>query len=209
MRAEGDPVRLGDQVVFESIKTHGQYLHVSLLTHPETEPDVGCCEVNLSVTQSAFTILGHRSHEDTKATALRGGDVIQLFHKEISAYVCAEGLYVREAPIENVHLRKRTFDTAKPHSLLPPTSGVGYWQVEFAAFPLSGNPIPWESAIRLKHVSTKMYLYFSANSSGQYIAGLTSDRRMDTVFSIVAVAKNGDNVEMDSYARLQHRQTGI
>jgi inositol 1,4,5-triphosphate receptor type 1 len=98
VRAEGDPIRVNDQIVFESIKTSGQYLHSSLLPHPETEPDAGYHEINVSVTQTAYTVLAHQSHKLTELDDLKGGDVIQLYHKEVSAYVCAEGIYTRDTP---------------------------------------------------------------------------------------------------------------
>ena len=48
--------------------------------------------------QTAYTVLAHQSHMLTKLADLKGGDVIQLYHKEVSGYVCAEGIYTRDKP---------------------------------------------------------------------------------------------------------------
>jgi inositol 1,4,5-triphosphate receptor type 1 len=113
----------------ESIKTRGQFLHTSLQPHPASEPDAGCFEVNVSVTQSAYTIVGHASYSLAESSFFRGGDIVQLFHKEMSAYVCAEGSPSTPKPVEDIHLRRRPIDITKPRTLVPPTSCVSYWQV--------------------------------------------------------------------------------
>jgi hypothetical protein len=51
VRAEGDPVRIEDQVTLEAMSTPGQFLHSSLSTLRDRS---GVHEVNMSVTKSAY-----------------------------------------------------------------------------------------------------------------------------------------------------------
>lgn len=80
VRAEGDNVRLGDQVVLESVKTMGEYLHAGQGLIASDMPDAGCHEINLSVMQTSFTINPY-AKPVTKPNVVYAGDVIQLFHK--------------------------------------------------------------------------------------------------------------------------------
>ena len=71
----------------------------------------------------------------------------------------------------------RPLDMSKPHKMLLPTSGIGYWQVEIAEWPLSGDVVVWETPLRLRHLATQMYLCFKPDESvsGGYKAVLTCD----------------------------------
>ena len=123
VRAEGDRVRMNDQIVLESVETPGQYLHTSTLPYQHLHPDSGCHEVNLSVQRTAIVIYPHISITDDKTGYIRGGTVIQLLHKEIGAYLAAEGSVVG-GPLEDIHLRVRLPDPARPSRAHPPTSAV-------------------------------------------------------------------------------------
>jgi len=105
----------------------------------------------------------------------------------------------------------RPLDLSKPHKMLPPTSGVGYWQVEMAEWPLSGDVVVWETPLRLRHLATQMYLCFKPDEtvSGGYKATLTRDGGDESaVFRIVPVIRQSDAIAVDSYGRLQHVATG-
>ncbi|CAL1535481.1 unnamed protein product, partial [Lymnaea stagnalis] len=58
-----------------------------------------------------------------------GGSVIRLFHKELEAYLVAEGLFDDDVT-EDVHFRIRVMDQHKPRTLSPPSSGNTFWQIE-------------------------------------------------------------------------------
>ena len=81
VRAEGDPIRGNDQVVVESIESVGQYWHASAQPYQELHPDANNHEINLSVQKSAFVVCMHASINETKPGFMKGGSVIQLFHK--------------------------------------------------------------------------------------------------------------------------------
>ena len=68
-------------------------------------------------------IYPHISITDDKAGYIRGGTVIQLLHKEIGAYLAAEGSVVG-GPLEDIHLRVRQPDPSRPSRAYPPTSAV-------------------------------------------------------------------------------------
>lgn len=123
VRAEGEPIRVLDQVIFESVKTLGQYIHICKETIPDSFVDGGQKEVNLAVAPSAFSVDLHCAASEFNEDILKGGDTIQLFHKEVSAYVAAEGVFSEE-PTEDVHLRIRLPDPRRPSRLLEPTSAV-------------------------------------------------------------------------------------
>ena len=81
VRAEGDPIRGNDQVVIESVESVGQYWHASTLPLQELHPSAANHEINLSVNKSAFVMVLHASIMDHKPGCMKGGSVIQLFHK--------------------------------------------------------------------------------------------------------------------------------
>lgn len=94
-------------------------------------------EVNVSVKTTALKIIPHRRpaspDPETQFKVLSAGTYVQLFHKEMSAYLAAEGSSFKfgqddsaeQADVrENVHLRVREPDPRRPHRLLPPTSAV-------------------------------------------------------------------------------------
>ena len=91
-------------------------------------PDGDCHEVSLGFRNTAFMIYSHRSYLDDDKEALKGGDLIQLYHKEIGAYIAAEGNRFEE-PLEPIHLRIRVPDATRPSRLKPPTSAVSVWKV--------------------------------------------------------------------------------
>ena len=106
----------------------------------------------------------------------------------------------------------RPLDMSKPHKMLLPTSGIGYWQVEIAEWPLSGDVVVWETPLRLRHLATQMYLCFKPDESvsGGYKAVLTCDGGNDSaVFCMVPDVRHSDTIPVDSYGRLQHVATGI
>jgi inositol 1,4,5-triphosphate receptor type 1 len=201
IRSVGDIVKVGDEIVFESIKSESQFLSASTDVLPSAEepdsavrslyPIPNCHEVSLSVNQSSFEIdiytrpSGHsmrqygatmerqlapapsitKNFEDTSIeTDLQTGMVIQLFHKDSSAYVSAEGSIensfdgVRNKPHLDVHLRCRGSDPERPSRLFAPTSAVTYFVVELAEGPHAGGTISWDSVVRLKHVPTQLYI---------------------------------------------------
>jgi inositol 1,4,5-triphosphate receptor type 1 len=127
VRAEGEPIRMGDQIVLESIKTTGQFVNVTSRFLSENAISPNRRECNVSVSQTALTLLPHLRPLTTVADGavpLRGGDLIQLFHKESSSLIAAEGSSYETQLREDVHMRVREPDPRRPHRNEPPTSAV-------------------------------------------------------------------------------------
>lgn len=158
-----------DQIALESVKTPGQYLHASLAAYEQLSEEglPSLHELNLSVDQSSYIIKPFRFPRTIESSdTICGGDVIQMSHKEIGAYIAAEGLHSSVAkPIEDVHLRIRAPDSSRPSRSAPPTSAVSFWQVENES-PANGTPIKWEDAgvVRFRHLTTQLYLSFPSIS---------------------------------------------
>jgi inositol 1,4,5-triphosphate receptor type 1 len=97
----------------------------------------------------------------------QAGDAVRFFHKEIEAYLVAEGLFdaaIHEdgmftlhtcmsimlpnplkqslsttISVHTVHFRIRPMDQNNPKSLFPSTSAITYWQVELEDGPCNGG----------------------------------------------------------------------
>eukprot|EP00050_Salpingoeca_kvevrii_P002520 m.196116 g.196116 ORF g.196116 m.196116 type:complete len:2530 (-) comp10628_c0_seq6:379-7968(-) len=206
VRAEGDIVRLHDQIVIESLKTPGQFLHTSEGAFRPQTPNGGCHEINLSVLQSSFVVHLHNKFRENTETLLRAGDCIQLFHKEISAFVAAEGVFIEDKLSQGVHMRIRTFDPKRPHRLLPPTSAVSFWQVESATRPIDGEILTWEDIVRFRHIPTQRYLSFE-KVDGEIVPALLDEPDTACNFQLHAVIQERDTIEFGIYSRIQHVQT--
>lgn len=156
-----------------------------------------CCsqEVNLAVIPSGFSLVRYRSGSGSEAEArVRGGSLVQLFHKEMEGYIAAEGVFgrrIEENGLFNrhphlsqeewsvageVHLRLRSASTAKPRSLRPPTSAITAWRIEKEASPLSGGDLAWEEHIRFQvplppcpYQSPRSFVSFEHATTRQYM----------------------------------------
>ncbi|KAK3085572.1 hypothetical protein FSP39_005468 [Pinctada imbricata] len=127
VKSEGEIVQLFDQIVFESVKSHGHYFHAS--ESFQIDHFSFGSELNLGVERSSFTLIGSYRELPEQDRFVRGGSVLRLFHKELEAYLVAEGLF-DDCVTEDVHFRIRVIDQHKPRSLSPSTSGITYWQIE-------------------------------------------------------------------------------
>lgn len=197
----------------------GQYIHTSQRPMGPGSILPGHLECNVSVMPTAYSVLPHlrpaKPVYDTDGELkpdphVHGGDLIQLFHKEISAYLAAEGVFFEDEPREDVHMRVREPDSRRPHRLLPPTSAVSYWQVEVDGAPTSGSVVQWEQHIRLRHVTTQLYLVLHRedDSNGYRITLSSNNLDPNGVFIMTAVIREGVNVQKSSYTRIQHVASG-
>eukprot|EP00053_Salpingoeca_punica_P017480 m.168492 g.168492 ORF g.168492 m.168492 type:complete len:2590 (+) comp17217_c0_seq4:243-8012(+) len=209
VRAEGDFVRMTDQVVLESAKTPGQFLHSSQLPLGRNSPDEGKHEINLSVTPTSFTICPFRQPVANDAELLKGGDVIQLFHKEQSGYIAAEGVFTEPKPRLDIHIRQRNPDPKRPNRLFPPTSAVSFFQVELEGEPTKGSIISWETQVRFRHVTTQKYLCMRKVDGGKFVSYLSDDIRDPAgVFLMHAVIREQPYVQKGTYSRIQNNLYG-
>jgi len=255
VRSKGERVRQGDKVVFQSNKVVGQYLHTSLRVYPSTHQLSGEHELSLSVVKTMYTVrvfsracnsqkpvkpppplplapvIPTAPHEPTRK--IRGGDVVQLFHRELDGYIAAESAFddsnLSHTVGQEVHLRIRKPDAERPHRLSPPTSAVSFWRVELE-LQLTAGPIEYGAKVRFRHMLTGFYLGIDEKRTidEEEVTGtagpdsrelqvvlvpLSSDTPADivdgTLFSFVAVANDtGTDVFSGMMARLLHCKTG-
>ncbi|CAL1526674.1 unnamed protein product [Lymnaea stagnalis] len=201
VKSEGEVVQLYDQICFESIKSPGHYFHAS--EHYQIDHFISGSELNLGVEKSSFTLIGSYRDRPEESRFVRVRCVVRLFHKELEAYVVAEGLF-DEAVIEDVHFRIRAIDQHRPKSLSPSTSGITYWQIEAEHSILDGDVLRWEQQIRLRHMLTRQYLSIDLNGD-IILTPESSDPR--TVFRLHSVLKERDEIQLESYARIEHMLT--
>ncbi|XP_065924754.1 inositol 1,4,5-trisphosphate receptor type 3 isoform X2 [Magallana gigas] len=203
VKAEGDVVQVDDQVVLESMKSPGSFLHVSkpLLGHGSVYSKSH--ELNVSVQQSGFTINRKYKPVAGDETKLQFGDIIRFYHKEMEAYLVAEGLFDDEI-CEDVHMRLRPINQSIPKTMSPSTSAITYWQIERQEGPVSGGVLKWEQQCKIIHMCTRKYMTVK---DGQVT--LTSDH-LDpaTVFRLHPVIRESDDIPPDSYCRMEHVVTG-
>lgn len=179
VRAVGEQVRQNDKVIFESNKVPGYFLRTSTSTFGPKTVMSNENEVSLSVTPTAYTLKVFCSASDNdppekmespvllqpfvpfysqEALTVRGGDVVQLFHRELDAYISAEKSASPHTVVsEDVHLRVRLPDPERPNRLNPPTSAVSFWTLEHTDCQ-SGSNILHRSKVRIRHVVTQLFL---------------------------------------------------
>ncbi|XP_067668084.1 inositol 1,4,5-trisphosphate-gated calcium channel ITPR2-like [Haliotis asinina] len=214
VKAEGDVVQIDDQIVLDSIKSSGQFLHVSRILlgvtsvyHNSALTKVSeSYELNLSVRQSGFTVYRKYKPSTEDENKVKVGDLVRFYHKEMEAYLVAEGLFNDELT-EDVHLRMRPIDQANPKTMFPSSSAVTYWQIELQEGPITGGVLKWEQQCRIIHMCTRKYL--TVNDKSQVT--LTSDYLdPNTVFRLHAVIRlmDSDDIPFESYCRIEHVVTG-
>ncbi|XP_041376656.1 inositol 1,4,5-trisphosphate receptor type 1-like [Gigantopelta aegis] len=136
VKSEGEVVQIYDQIVFESIKSPGHYFHAS--QGFQVDHFTFGSELNLGVERSGFSLVRFCQENPEVELYVKGGAVIRLFHKELEAYLVAEGLFDEDIT-EDVHFRIRVMDQHKPRTLSPPTSGNTFWQIEAENSALNGK----------------------------------------------------------------------
>ncbi|OWF52185.1 Inositol 1,4,5-trisphosphate receptor type 3 [Mizuhopecten yessoensis] len=204
VKAEGDVVQVDDQIVLESVKSPSSYLHVSKGTVGISSVYSKCHELNLSVQQSGFTIYRKHKPGAEDETKVKVGDVIRFYHKEMEAYLVAEGLFDQPL-LEDVHLRMRPMDQTNPKTLFPSTSAVTYWQIELQDGPISGGILKWEQQCKIIHMCSRKYLTYTTEKK----VTLTSDHDDPrTVFRLHPVIRENDDIPVDSYCRIEHVVSG-
>ncbi|EGD72958.1 hypothetical protein PTSG_04689 [Salpingoeca rosetta] len=189
LRVEGDPVLTDDKISLECADIPDHFLNKSV--KPNEGKDSCVFEVNCAVTRTEFTIreaaavkhrrypLQYHPYQDD-GRRIRGCDMVQLYHRGLSAYMAAEGSFALDEPVvndregeEDVHLRLRPQNKRQPRTLRPPTTAVTFWQVELVNNSCWGRPVQWEhdpdldrfktQPLRLKHATTQLFLSFDDN----------------------------------------------
>eukprot|EP00054_Salpingoeca_dolichothecata_P021398 m.136903 g.136903 ORF g.136903 m.136903 type:complete len:2486 (+) comp23973_c0_seq1:94-7551(+) len=197
IRSEGDVVRVNDQIILESVRT-GNYLHVSAKAFDNSFLEHRTYEVDLSVNKTAFAIAPFGVNpEFSPQGVVKCGDVVRFFHKELEAYLAAEGVFGSDELLEDVHLRVRP-DFKSSRSVLP-TATILFWQVE-SLQTMAGGVVQWEVYCRLRHLTTRKYL---AVQKGK-LTLVPKAGGMECVFRLFADVQNSVNVAYDSYAHISN-----
>eukprot|EP00051_Salpingoeca_urceolata_P021920 m.350531 g.350531 ORF g.350531 m.350531 type:complete len:2826 (+) comp19889_c0_seq3:203-8680(+) len=211
LRSEGDAVRMGDRIMFESVKAHGQYLHTSdQSTQDYNNPFGGLHEVNLSAEPSPWTLYPFKKPDEpgsavaTSPQPVKAYSVVQLQHKEHNAYLSAEGC--AGEVMQDVHLRVRKPE-AFTNKYKNPTTAVTFWQIEPCDVAgnviMRGEPLQWDAPVRLRHLPTQMFLSLS-QTDGAPSFGLKEIADTDSMFVLRSVFADDETVSAGDYARLQH-----
>ncbi|CAH1800283.1 unnamed protein product [Owenia fusiformis] len=203
VKAEGDIVQVADQVVLESVKSPGQFLHVSKSQFGVQSVYANEHELNLSVRQSGFSCYRRDKPTSDHENKLKAGVPIRLYHKEVEAYMVAEGLFGEDL-MEDVHLRVRALDQNNPKTLFPSSSALTYWEIEFEGGGIDGGVIKWEQQVRIRHMCTRKWL--KVNKSAVTLTESHDDP--STVFKLHPVIKEGDEIMYETYCRIEHAVTG-
>jgi len=197
VRAEGDIIRFMDQAILESIKMPGRYLHSGANKFP-SGTNIGDAELDLASHPSSFLVTPHYRYNPADNMYLKGCDVICLFHKELSSFLAAEGVFTESDIVEEPHLRERYKTNTEPKSSL--RNATTFWQVEVDGEPLSGDVIAWDQTLRLKHLTTRKYLCLVNNKLT--LTGDFFDK--NAVFRFRPVSKTGIHIESGFSATLEH-----
>uniref|UniRef100_A0A1I8GHA8 Inositol 1,4,5-trisphosphate receptor n=1 Tax=Macrostomum lignano TaxID=282301 RepID=A0A1I8GHA8_9PLAT len=218
VKGEGDLVQIEDQVVLESVKSPGQFLHVSrhkFEAHMPVYAD--SYELNLSVRFSGFTLIRRYHETEDEANKIRAGQPVRFFHTELEAYLVCEGTF-NEPEVEDVHLRVRAVEQTKPKTMFPPTSAICYWQLEFFEGCISGDIIKWEQQVRIRHMCTRKFLIIDNDGRLALTEDCKDARavfRLHPVLRMVNLESNvkinyseRDEIEDTTYCRIEHVVTG-
>ncbi|WAR13612.1 ITPR1-like protein [Mya arenaria] len=223
-RQHGKRVRYGEIVQLKHVFT-GKFVHMS--TTQTSQIDKNYMKVSLhdfNAKNAQFRILPRYKVKSE-------GEVVQLYDQIVFESVKSPGHYFHASESHQIDyksygselnlgverssftligsfretLEQERFVRHRPKSLSPSTSGITYWQIEAEHSILDGDVLRWEQQIRLRHMLTRQYLCIDSHSAVSLVTDPADPR---TVFRLHSVLKEQDEIQYESYARIEHVLTG-
>ncbi|KAI9352503.1 hypothetical protein DFJ73DRAFT_347572 [Zopfochytrium polystomum] len=235
IRAEGEPVRVGDAIVLKSLTTEG---HLSVARFSMMNEHIG-----MEVHEAAASSYKHGwtmklfqptfsqqpssqllPSSSQSSRVIHGGYFIRLYHKEKEAYMMCQSLLslalsnydAAGFDEQKVQLLEYKYDPLNPQDS---KSSLVVWQIEFANA-YTGDAIEWNKPVRLRHASSNLYLAVLKDQEFPLLSGELSyvvdlinrpsgDERNDpTLFQFANVNSESTQLSASAYTRIRHIQTG-
>ncbi|KAI0220817.1 Inositol 1,4,5-trisphosphate receptor type 3 [Lamellibrachia satsuma] len=203
VKSEGDLVHVKDQVILESVKSPSQFLHVSNEAFGKHSIYHNCRELNVSLRPSRFKLFRRHKPDGHHAKMLKAGDAVRLLHRELEAYMCAEGLYDEDTLTEDVHLHVLPCEKTQK-GLRPSTSGIVYWMLEKEDGPVNGSEMSWIQHCRIKHMTTRRYLKVDAKLQLTLTDDLHDPWTLFSLHPIIKESEDNDMMEADAHCCIEH-----
>ncbi|KAK9721473.1 hypothetical protein K7432_003395 [Basidiobolus ranarum] len=206
IRGEGEPVRLGDSVVLQSIKTEG-YLKagLSMFTHE-------VFKTRLHEVYNSLNAFGWKVHcfspiQTLSSRRLKGGHFIRLYHKE------KEGYLQNLLGTNRVAVRPHVFNPLNPQES---DSSLTFWQITLEST-FNGGLLKGGVRCRIKCPISRLYLQVDLNSktsdavSGKIlykiILGPRDPDDDNTLFELQSLESDDTNIITGSYTKFRHVRT--
>ncbi|KAI9202390.1 uncharacterized protein BJ171DRAFT_584291 [Polychytrium aggregatum] len=228
LRNEGDPVRLNDTVIFQSVKSE-IYLHVA---QHRPDPSIGSVpdhlfsqlvhEACLSSNPHGWTLSVFNSSQPSSAAgdrsgsrAIKFGNTIQLYHRETEGYLVTSSATAVRRTDAAVSLMGFKYDPLNPQDS---SSSLTFWQIE-AQDSYTGGSVGWGRSVRIRNCVLNRYLRISEIASSKskhtyrHTVDFTTDVHVsptgdDTLFKIFQVNADERQLAVGSHVRIQHVRTG-
>ncbi|KAK9764532.1 hypothetical protein K7432_007884, partial [Basidiobolus ranarum] len=206
IRGEGEPVRLGDSVILQSIKTEG-YLKagLSIFTHEVFKTQLH--EVYNSLNSFGWKVHCFSPIQSLNSRRLKGGHFVRLYHKE------KEGYLQNLLGTNRVTVRPHVFNPLNPQES---DSSLTFWQIIMeSAF--NGGLLKGGVRCRIKCPISRLYLQVDLSSrTHDPISGKTLYRIIlgprnpdddSTLFELQSLEFDDTNIITGSYTKFRHVKT--